>query len=1147
MKISRESKSEGAAALFGAFIVNLNPKTHTFRHLMKTRIPSLLFQAAVALLFTVLAAGPLAQAQTLVLQLKAANYNPATGLWTASVGANAQATGTFPTLSNGVSPNGSPAVVFSGSNPMQLATAIPITSGYTVFAYIEPASGAGPYALLGGAAGSFEYRIYNSKQDALRQSQADLGSETTALATTAFSLIDATVSGSGGAFRLNETNDGSTSGTTFTSTINAIGSRASGGGENFSGSICEIDIYNGVLNSAQISTVEAALTASYITTGPAVLVGLATVSPTNDVYAGTSVTLAAPVTGATNTTVFQWQTDNGSGGATFANITGATSTNYVLNTSALLGTYEYQLVVTPQGGNAVTSAPVTLTVEAASAPTVSVDTTGFPATAAVGGNETFSASFVGTLPINYQWQVSTNASGAGAVNLSGATNTSLVLTNLQLTNSGKYYSLRATNTVAPYVANSSWVPLTVLPLAPLVQLVATNYNPGTATWTDSTTNGNNALYSGGSIPTLASFVTPNGASAVNIAAGTFLLSSALDPSSGYTVIAYLEPFNTSGRHALTGGSSPTALEYDIYNGTQDYLTEYTSDVGHGLATVPTNSFSLVDLAVDSTGGTFRINGVVDATVPGATFGTPITRVGNNEGGGDGFVGQIAEIDIYSAALTYGQITNVEAQLMAKYATVNTVIVGTATVSPTNNTYAGNPITLSAPLIGATGTTTYKWQTDNGSGGVNFANINGATGSNYVLNTTSLLGTYEYRLIVTPFGGSSVTSAPVTLTVQSPSAPVITSDTSFNPMVGMVAGSDTLTASFVGNLPIAYQWLVSTNANGSGAVLIAGATNSSLVLTNLQLTNSGNYYSLRATNAISPYVASSTWVQFTVLEFTPAVQLIATNYDTNSGTWTDSSLNGNNATYTGAALPTLDAAVTTNGSPAVDITNGSFILTTPLGAGIGYTVFAYVQPFDTAARHALTGGSSPGALEYDIYNGAQDYLREYQADVGHGNATVPTNVFSMVGLAVNSSGAVFRIDGASDGSVSGAAFGSSITRVGNNEGGGDGFTGRIAEIDIYTGVLNATQISNVEAQLSSIYGAVRYISGNPTNITATVTGGQLQLSWPADHIGWTLEAQTNTLKTGLGTNWVVVPNSTTTNQVTIPIVRTNPSVFYRLQR
>lgn len=51
-----------------------------------------------------------------------------------------------------------------------------------------------------------------------------------------------------------------------------------------------------------------------------------------------------------------------------------------------------------------------------------------------------------------------------------------------------------------------------------------------------------------------------------------------------------------------------------------------------------------------------------------------------------------------------------------------------------------------------------------------------------------------------------------------------------------------------------------------------------------------------------------------------------------------------------------------------------------------------------------------------------------------------------------------------------------------------------------------------------------VNANPTNITTSVSGSTLTLAWPADHIGWRLQVQTNSLSTGLNTNWsdVAVP-------------------------
>ena len=205
-----------------------------------------------------------------------------------------------------------------------------------------------------------------------------------------------------------------------------------------------------------------------------------------------------------------------------------------------------------------------------------------------------------------------------------------------------------------------------------VQLQSANYNPITGVWTDSSGNGDNATYSGSSTPTVVSGATPNGSSAIALTGnGSLLLGTSIPYASGYTVFAFVEPTTGIGRNALTGGSSPNALEYDIYNQHQDYLTEYTDDVGSGAGVIPTTSFSLIDLAVNSSGASFNLNGASDNPTPpasGATFSSAITRIGNNEGGGDGFAGEVAEIDIYTGVLSASQISSVESTLTAEYVT-----------------------------------------------------------------------------------------------------------------------------------------------------------------------------------------------------------------------------------------------------------------------------------------------------------------------------------------------------------------------------------------------------------------------------------------------------------------------------------------------
>jgi hypothetical protein len=75
-----------------------------------------------------------------------------------------------------------------------------------------------------------------------------------------------------------------------------------------------------------------------------------------------------------------------------------------------------------------------------------------------------------------------------------------------------------------------------------------------------------------------------------------------------------------------------------------------------------------------------------------------------------------------------------------------------------------------------------------------------------------------------------------------------------------------------------------------------------------------------------------------------------------------------------------------------------------------------------------------------------------------------------------------------------------------------------------------------------------VNTNPTNITAVVSSGMLQLSWPQDHTGWRLLVQTNNLNKGVSGNtndWATVAGSTTTNMVDITIVKTNLNEYYRM--
>jgi autotransporter-associated beta strand protein len=74
-------------------------------------------------------------------------------------------------------------------------------------------------------------------------------------------------------------------------------------------------------------------------------------------------------------------------------------------------------------------------------------------------------------------------------------------------------------------------------------------------------------------------------------------------------------------------------------------------------------------------------------------------------------------------------------------------------------------------------------------------------------------------------------------------------------------------------------------------------------------------------------------------------------------------------------------------------------------------------------------------------------------------------------------------------------------------------------------------------------AVPVVNTHPTNITAVVTGKTLSLTWPGDHLGWTL--QTNSLNLANTNDWFAYPGSASVTNENITIDPTQPRVFFRL--
>ena len=452
------------------------------------------------------------------------------------------------------------------------------------------------------------------------------------------------------------------------------------------------------------------------------------VSPTNAVAPGGVVTLS--VVAQPGATDYQWQTDNGDGGASWSDLSGANGTNYVLDTTNFAaGNYEYQVVITGSSLD-VTSAPVTVTVLASPAQ-------------------------------NIVWGAATGITG-----------------DANLSTAGAYFDALMPNSSVDSAVVADGV----------------RFNPATGIGSNTFGDGKIA-YSGSG---LVNFGWPN----------SFPVSAAA--SAGFaTLMDDGGIFQNGG----SGSGTVTVSGLSVGHGYSVQVFNYAPDGDPGLTTlsgtVPVTLSNLPGAGGANTYGEFT-TGTFTATTTAETFNW------NGNGSSYTVIGAISARDVSATAVIY----------------------------PTNIAYQGDTVTLA--VNAQSGQTYYQWQTDNGSGGASWNNLTGANNTNYVLDTSSLAtGSYEFQVIVTN-STLNVTSAPVMLTVLAPSAPVILQNitpVSADVYVGQQAA---FSAAFTGNHPITNQWQVSEDG-GNTFTSLAGETNGTLVLSNLQTVGSVEYR-LTAVNA-----------------------------------------------------------------------------------------------------------------------------------------------------------------------------------------------------------------------------------------------------------------------------------------------------------
>jgi autotransporter-associated beta strand protein len=97
-----------------------------------------------------------------------------------------------------------------------------------------------------------------------------------------------------------------------------------------------------------------------------------------------------------------------------------------------------------------------------------------------------------------------------------------------------------------------------------------------------------------------------------------------------------------------------------------------------------------------------------------------------------------------------------------------------------------------------------------------------------------------------------------------------------------------------------------------------------------------------------------------------------------------------------------------------------------------------------------------------------------------------------------------------------------------------------------GVYNAVNGAPYITGTGSLLVTALPIANYPTNVTYSVSGSTLSLSWPATHLGWILQAQTNSLTTGITASWTDVSGTAAVTATNMTINPANPTVFFRLR-
>ncbi len=550
--------------------------------------------------------------------------------------------------------------------------------------------------------------------------------------------------------------------------------------------------------------------AGSLTSSPATLTvnfpATVTTNPSNQlVDAGNAATFTAAAAGNPTPTV-QWKVSI-DGGATFNNITAATSTTYSFTPTSGDTGEEFEAVFTNGLGSPVTTSAATLTVD-------SVTTQPAGQTVNAGATATFTAgtSHSGD---TVQWKLSSDG-GTTFNAISGATSTTYSFTATSGENGDEYEAVFSNSagslTSTPATLSVDFSP--IVTTQPANQTVSAG---NTATFT-AAANANPSA-------TVQWQVSTDGGTTYSAVTGATSTTYSFTATSGENGDQYEADFSNS---LGTFASNPATLTVDFAPTVTTSPTGQTVDAG-GTATFAAaasgNPAPSVQWEVSSNGGT-SFTAITGATSTTYSF----TATGGENA------------DEYEAVFTNG--VGSPATTLAATLTVDHV-----TTEPANQTYlTGATATFTAISSNPSGADTVQWQVSS-NGGTTFNAITGATSTTYSFTATSGENGDQFEAVFSNSAGT-FTSSPATLTVDF--APTVT--TNPTDQTADAGGTATFTAAASGNPAPTVEWEVSTDGGASFSA-ISGATSTTFSFTPISGDN-GNEYEAVFTNGIGAPATTS---------------------------------------------------------------------------------------------------------------------------------------------------------------------------------------------------------------------------------------------------------------------------------------------------